>query len=414
MTRRAPVFRWSADATGQGRTPVQVGELTQETGRWEFVFDAAYLDQGQAALELDPAYIRVKQRSPFIRTGVAPPPVFCDVALSGWSLDVLQRQRRALTGSSEAWGWWERLLYAPADGFGALFVGHVTDKPPSEQLLFQALGKVSPEALQRAQLDSSSGAMGGERPKIAALFDDKAMGRQVPVLLKFPLPGERTDTVVAEATALTLALELGLNVPAHAVVPTNDMPALRIARFDRDPQARDLALHCVSAATALGLTPPHDRDDARRSYPQLRSRLRHPGDALELFRRIVLNAAVGNTDDHPWNTSLRQAGLGDWRLSPLYDVLPYFHRQGTPVFSMAIRRSGTRLGSMENLVAAGLELAGLQADEARGVIESTGQLVRSRWRDVFERHAGGLPQANSQEWAHVFEPPQDPWIADVS
>lgn len=76
MTRRAPVFRWVADPAGQGRVPVQVGELTQEPGRWEFVFDAAYLDRGQAALELDPAYIRVKQRSPFIRPGVAPPPVF--------------------------------------------------------------------------------------------------------------------------------------------------------------------------------------------------------------------------------------------------------------------------------------------------------------------------------------------------
>ena len=405
MTRRAPVFRWGSDAAGQ-RVPVRVGELTQETGRWEFVFDATYLDQRKAAFELDPAYIRIKQRSPFTRPGVAPPPVFCDVALSGWSLDVLQKQRRALTGSDEAWGWWERLLYAPADGFGALFVGPLADKPPSEQLLFQALGKVSAEALQRAQLDSSSGAMGGERPKIAALFYDKTLDRQVPVILKFSLPGERPDTVVAEATALTLARELGLNVPSHAVVPTNDIPALRIARFDRDPEAADPVLHCVSAATALGLTPPGDRDDARRSYLQLRSKLRQPGDALELFRRVVLNAAVGNSDDHPWNTSLRQTGPGDWQLSPLYDVLPHFHRQGTPVFSMAIRRSGTRVGSMENLVGAGLELAGLQADEARAVIESVGQLVRARWRDVFDQHAGGLPQASSQDWQHVFEPPQ--------
>jgi serine/threonine-protein kinase HipA len=289
-----------------------------------------------------------------------------------------------------------------------LFVGHLADKPPSEQLLFQALGKVSAEALQRAHLDSSSGAMGGERPKIAALFYDKAVDRQVPVILKFSLPGERPDTVVAEATALTLARELGLNVPSHAVVPTNDIPALRVARFDRDPETADPVLHCVSAATALGLTPPGDRDDARRSYPQLRSKLRQPGDALELFRRIVLNAAVGNSDDHPWNTSLRQTGLGDWQLSPLYDVLPHFHRHGTPVFSMAIRRGGTRVGSMENLVGAGLELAGLQAGEAHAVIESISQFVRARWREVFDQHAGGLPQASSQDWQHVFEPPQDP------
>ena len=411
MTRRAPVFRWGVDPAGRGRMPVQVGELTQETGRWEFVFDAAYLDQRQAALELDPAYIRVKQRSPFIRAGVAPPPVFCDVALSGWSLDVLQRQRRALTGSDEAWGWWERLLYAPADGFGALFVGHLADKPNVESMLVQALGSVTQDTLRQAQFDSSPGAMGGERPKMAAVLHDDAAGHSVPVILKFALSGERADTVVGEATALTLARELGLNVPEHGITRIGGLPALHIARFDREPGApgpvsSGPALHCVSAATALGLTPPGDRDDARRSYPQLRSKLRHPGDALELFRRIVLNAVVGNTDDHPWNTSLRQAGLGDWRLSPLYDVLPYFHRQGPPVFSMAIRRNGTRLGSMENLVGAGLELAGLKGDEARAVIASTEQLVRTRWREVFDQHARGLPQANSEDWVHVFEPPQ--------
>lgn len=412
MTRRAPVFRWASGPAGQGRFPVQVGELTQETGRWEFVFDAAYLDQGKAALELDPAFIRVKQRSPFIRTGVAPPPVFCDVALSGWSLDVLQKQRRALTGTDETWGWWERLVYAPADGFGALFVGHLADKPNVEAMLVQALGSVTQDALRQAQLDSSPGAMGGERPKMAAVLHDDVAGHSVPVILKFALPGERADTVVAEATALTLARELGLNVPEHGITRIGGLPALHIARFDRGsgtpgPAASGSALHCVSAATALGLTPPNDRDDTRRSYLQLRSKLRQPGDALELFRRIVLNAAVGNTDDHPWNTSLRQTGLGDWQLSPLYDVLPYFHRQGPPVFSMAIRRNGTRLGSMENLVGAGLELAGLPADEARAGIESTGQLVSARWRDVFDQHAGGLPQASSQDWRHVFEPSRD-------
>lgn len=404
MTRRAPVYRWISNAYGQSRQPTLVGHITQQEGRWEFVFDADYLALGQGAWELDPADIRVKQRGPFIRRGVAPAPVFCDLALSGWSLDVLQKHRRALTGSDESWGWWERLVYAPADGFGALFVGELNDKPRSEELLAQALGAVSKESLQQVGLDSSPGAMGGERPKMAAYFNDGAADVQIPVILKFPLPGERSDTVVAEATALTLAHELGMSVPAHAVVPINGSPALRIARFDRG--GPDGAVwHCVSAATALRLTPPNDPDDPKRSYVQLRSMLRHPGDAQELFRRIVLNAAVGNTDDHPWNTSLRQMGLSDWRLSPLYDVLPYFHRDGTPVFRMAIRRNNVRLASTENLIGAGLELAGLERGEALALIDATQRHVRQRWRDVFEGHAGGLPQAHPEDWKAVFEPP---------
>jgi serine/threonine-protein kinase HipA len=403
MTRRAPVYRWITSPSGQSRQPALVGQLTQQDGRWEFVFDADYLDRGPQAWELDPADIRVKQRGPFIRRGVAPAPVFCDLALSGWSLDVLHKHRRALTGSDEAWGWWERLVYAPADGFGALFVGEPDDKPRSEVMLAEALGMVSKESLQQARLDSSSGAMGGERPKISAHFHDPATDVQVPVILKFPLPGERGDTVVAEATALTLARELGMSVPVHAVVPINGLPALRIARFDRSADGK--VWHCVSAATALRLTPPNDPDDPLRSYVQLRSMLRHPGDALELFRRIVLNAAVGNTDDHPWNTSLRQMGLSDWRLSPLYDVLPYFHREGTPVFRMAIRRNHVRLASTANLIGAGLELAGLGREEALALIDATYRHVRQRWRAVCEGHAAGLPQVSADDWKAVFEPP---------
>src|SRR5690606_35882292 len=136
-----------------------------------------------------------------------------------------------------------------------------------------------------------------------------------PVLLKFAQPSERADTVVAEATALTLASELGMRVPAHEVEWFNDVPALSIDRFDRGAGLQGPVCHCVSAATALDLVPGTDVEDAKRSYVKLRSKLKRPNDAAELYGRIVLNAVVGNTDDHPWNTSLRQVGLGDWELA---------------------------------------------------------------------------------------------------
>lgn len=58
-------------------------------------------------------------------------------------------------------------------------------------------------------------------------------------------------------------------------------------------------------------------EDAKRSCVQLQSKLKRPLDAVKLYARFVLNGVVGNTDDHPWNTRSRQAGLGDWELSPL-------------------------------------------------------------------------------------------------
>ena len=408
MTRRAPVFRWVNQENGQ-RTPVQVGELSRHASHWEFLYDRDYLALGAQAWELDPADIRTKQRSVFTKAGVVPPPVFCDVAISGWSQDILRKHARTAAfgttagGAGEPWGWWERLVHAPADGFGALFVGRLEDKLPLDEILTDAIGSLTRDSLLRASLESSSGAMGGERPKFAALIRSDQWPA-VPVIVKFALPSERADCVVAEATALTLAKELGLQVPGHDVVLVNDLPALRIERFDRGRGTNGLAHHCVSAATALGLVPGTDVDDPRRSCVRLRSKLKRPGDALELYRRIVFNGAVGNTDDHPWNTSLRQLGLSDWALSPLYDVMPFFAREGTPVFRMAITAKGARLGTAENLVQAGHEIAALRADAARAVIDSTAAFVRANWRRVFEQHAEPLPDARPDDWAGVFAP----------
>jgi serine/threonine-protein kinase HipA len=413
VTRRAPVYRWCVDPLSLTRQAVRVGELTQHTTRWEFLYDPGYLSLGSAAWELDPTGIRNKQRSAHVHVGVAPPPVFCDVALSGWSLDVLKKHAHTFLSpdaaqSPEPWGWWERLIYAPADGFGALFVGELANKPPVEPALHEALHAVTRATLPSPSRDSSSGAMGGERPKIAALMPDANAQPDAPpkaVLLKFSLPAERPDSVIAEATALTLASQLGMDVPHHEIKWFNDAPALCIDRFDRAPGgALSPAHHCVSAATALNLLPGSDVDDPRRSYVLLRSKLKRPGDPAELFRRIVFNAIVGNTDDHPWNTSLRQEGLGDWALSPLYDVMPFFGRQGCPVFRMAITHDRGRAATRHNLVRAGWQIARMNEQSVLNLIRDMDAHVHAHWRAAFALHHTGAPDAaNETAWRSVFE-----------
>ena len=334
-------------------------------------------------------------------------------SLSGWSLDALSKRAASLLGteaakSGEPWGWWERLLYAPADGFGGLFVGNLNDKPDAFGALNDALRSVTKASLVASCADSSSGAMGGERPKVALYLDEGTSFR--PVLLKFALPSERTDSVVAEATALTLASELGMRVPPHEVDWFNDVPALSIERFDRGRGLQGPVLHCVSAATALDLVPGSDVEDPKRSYVRLRSKLKRPEDARELFFRIVLNAVVGNTDDHPWNTSLRQTGLGDWELSPLYDVMPFFERRGVPAFRMDLaRQRRSRAATRANLVAAGAQIAGLDEAQAWMAVERTSVYVRQNWRRIFVFHSERHRDARPDDWAKVFE---HNWLED--
>lgn len=234
MTHRcAPVFRWTVNSTTQKRLPVRVGVLTQEEARWEFIYDPDYLALENSAWELDPTGIRNKQRAAFTSVGSVPFPVFCDIALSGWSLDALNRRAATFLGAEaaknkEPWGWWVRLLYAPVDGFGALFVGHLNEKPDASVALNDALKAVTKASLAQPAQDSSSGAMGGERPKMVLSVDEKNGNLPRPVLLKFATPSERGDSVVAEATALTLACELDMRVPPHQVEWFNGVPALSI------------------------------------------------------------------------------------------------------------------------------------------------------------------------------------------
>ncbi|MFG6429123.1 type II toxin-antitoxin system HipA family toxin [Roseateles sp. LYH14W] len=407
MTRRAPVFRWTIDQAAKKRVAVRVGELTQEASRWEFMFDRDYLALGPQAWELDPTGLRTKQRSPFVRVGSVPFPVFCDVALSGWTLDLLKKNTSLAAGGEEPWGWWERLLYAPDDGFGALFVGESSGRPDTVGPITRALQNLTRDSLTEGPLATSSGAMGGERPKVALCFelDD---GRFMPTLLKFALPNERFDSVIAEATALTLAAGLNMRVPEHRVMWFNDVPALAIERFDR--AGRDEQLwHCVSAATALDLVPGADVEDPKRSYVRLRSKLKRVEDTRELFERIILNGAVGNTDDHPWNTSLRQLGLGEWELSPLYDVLPFSERQGVPASSMDLtNRRPSRAATRANLVAAGKQIAALDEQDVLQRIDRTTTYVRENWRRVFEAHSQPAKEVPVEDWKRVFE---HHWIA---
>ncbi|EDN66191.1 conserved hypothetical protein [Beggiatoa sp. PS] len=90
-------------------------------------------------------------------------------------------------------------------------------------------------------------------------------------------------------------------------------------RFDRNKEKR---LHFTSAMTQLGY---YDGDDGA-SYLELADFLTCDGeqaqfDCEQLWRRVVFNIAVSNTDDHLRNHGfiLTEAG---WRLSPAYDLNP--------------------------------------------------------------------------------------------
>ncbi len=105
--------------------------------------------------------------------------------------------------------------------------------------------------------------------------------------------------------------------------------ALAVRRFDREGARR---IHCISAGTALRAQAVGGQEPDL-GYPSLAQLLRRAGvtdedvnlrDMRELFRRMVFNILIDNTDDHEKNHALQVIAptrQGRYRLAPAYDVL---------------------------------------------------------------------------------------------
>jgi serine/threonine-protein kinase HipA len=145
-------------------------------------------------------------------------------------------------------------------------------------------------------------------------------------------------------------------------------------------------------------------DRERWSYPLLADELRRwsdkpDGDRVELFRRIVFNAAVTNNDDHPRNHAVLRTTRG-WRLTPAYDLVP------APLVSLERRDLAMTVGtygrtaSIYNLLSQ-CERFGLTTEAARKEIESIVATVRA-WREHFL--ACGVSAKDIEYMAQAFLP----------
>jgi len=157
--------------------------------------------------------------------------------------------------------------------------------------------------------------MGGARPK--ALLDIDAEQWVV----KFG-DGDATDAPLVEHAAMTLAAQAGIRVAETMPVRLTSGHAVAVKRFDRKRGGR---LHCLTAHVALRAA------QERFGYPELAQLLRRRGvttrdryvaDMQELFRRMVFNILIDNTDDHEKNHAVLVTDAQQYELAPAYDVLP--------------------------------------------------------------------------------------------
>ena len=168
------------------------------------------------------------------------------------------------------------------------------------------------------QLIKPGSSLGGARPK-ATVVDTKDQLW----IAKFPSKNDENDTGAWEMEAHDLAALCGLNVPEAKLEKFSPLGStFLIKRFDRMGSKR---VHFASAMTLLGKTDGASAADGS-SYLDIAAFIKSYGaqpkkDLGELWKRIVFNMAVTNTDDHLRNHAFILTDKG-WILSPLYDVNP--------------------------------------------------------------------------------------------
>ena len=156
--------------------------------------------------------------------------------------------------------------------------------------------------------------LGGARPKASVRDTDGRL-----CIAKFPHPQDELNVVLWEGVALALAAASGIEVPERRIETIAGKHVLIVGRFDRRAGHR---VPFLSAMSMLGAT---DREP--RSYPEIADALRRHGaaatqDLHQLWRRIVFNVLISNTDDHLRNHGCLYEDHRGWRLSPAYDLNP--------------------------------------------------------------------------------------------
>jgi serine/threonine-protein kinase HipA len=233
--------------------------------------------------------------------------------------------------------------------------------------------------------------LGGARPKASVTDEKKNLW-----IAKFPSKSDIKDIGGWEMVTNELAVDAGLNVAASKIQKfSSKYNTFLTKRFDRTITGE--RIHYVSAMTMLGYIDGNNYQDGV-SYLEIVDFLTNNGanvdnDLTELWRRIVFNMFVSNTDDHLRNHGFILTDKG-WILSPAFDVNPNEDGYG---LSLNVSLDDNSL----NLDLA-MEVADyfrLNNEKGLKIIESIRKSVNN-WRHVANKHQ--LPKSEQELMAKIF------------
>ncbi len=166
--------------------------------------------------------------------------------------------------------------------------------------------------------------LGGARPKANILDEHHQLW-----IAKFPSKNDTIDKASWEFLTYKLAVSAGIEMAECRLEKiSGHHHTFFTKRFDRNKQNR---IHFSSAMTMTGNNEDTIKENPS-SYLDIVEFIQNFGCNVEknlhqLWRRIVFNIAVSNTDDHLRNHGFILSESG-WQLSPAYDLNPSIDKDG--------------------------------------------------------------------------------------
>jgi serine/threonine-protein kinase HipA len=379
-------------------------EDRQGTSVGRFVYGRKYRARNDA-VPIDPIELKIDGRTYENRLLGGMFGALRDASPDYWGRRVIEKH----AGVCEL-GELDYLLHSPDDRAGALGFG-LSQEPPAPRRAFnrtmdlarlQAIADAiiqdeelpgDPDAEQAYELLGGT-SMGGARPKTVVEDEDGLW------IAKFNRADDRWNHARVEQAMLVLARTCGIRTVESRVVQIGDRDALLVKRFDREKTTEGYRRARMLSALTLLRADENERD--KWSYVVLAEELRRLShqpveDARELYRRMVFNALISNTDDHPRNHAVI-ALSEDWKLSPAYDLTP-----STPPSEE--RRDLAMIGGDEGRYANARNLLSqcerfhVKHDEAVALLAEMEDTVRAHWYEsarscgVSEQDCGRLSGA---------------------
>ena len=314
-----------------------------------------------------------------LRDGGALPLTLRDALPDSWGRRVLEVQHGGALDDIDV------LLLTNSDRVGAMvFSESLPIYAESNETSLILLEEMS-EAVKRLEMSMEitpemrrllqrGGSLGGARPKATFIHNNRRW------IAKFPALGDDHDVELLEISLLKLAELCGIEVSASHLEPIQRGHAILIARFDRDGEVgSERRIHYLSASALLNA--PYESNAG--SYVEFAQLIRKIScnpkcDLNQLYRRMIFNLVVDNSDDHVKNHGALHMGGNQYRLSPAFDIVMQFKNIGYQELAIT---NGNHTSSMR-LAKEVAPHFGFNHQEATNIIDSIQQTVHAQMANI--------------------------------